>query len=197
MKVVLSAFNNPELLSAWYRHCDGLPGVEITDKSLLDFNIDAVVSPANSFGFMDGGLDKAFAARFPGIEERVRRSIADYHDGELLVGMALCVGTDDVKIPYLISAPTMRVPMILTNSVNPYLAARAALRAAKSRSLSVAFPGMGTGVGRIPPNVCARQVKAAIQEVVMGVDRTPLSWFGAQKTHQLLYADATRDLQIP
>jgi O-acetyl-ADP-ribose deacetylase (regulator of RNase III) len=61
----------------------------------------------------------------------------------------------------------MRVPMILGNTVNPYLAARAALLLIKHGRFtdghlagepvsgyvrSVAFPGLGTGVGRVGPN---------------------------------------------
>jgi hypothetical protein len=40
------------------RHLMDLPNViEIAHRSVLDRPVDEVVSPANSFGFMDGGLD--------------------------------------------------------------------------------------------------------------------------------------------
>jgi len=47
--------------------------------------------------------------------------------GSADVGAAEIVETDAPQIPYLIAAPTMRVPMILKHRVHPYLAARAAL----------------------------------------------------------------------
>ena len=60
---------------------------------------------------------------------------------------------------------------------------------------SVAFPGLGTGVGRVGPNTCARQVRAAIEEVVLGPVPFPRTWAEAQQRHQLLYTDRVRDLQ--
>src|SRR5881227_3167911 len=43
----------------------------------------------------------------------LRKLILDHHHGELFVGTAEVVETDHAGIPYLIAAPTMRVPMIL------------------------------------------------------------------------------------
>jgi O-acetyl-ADP-ribose deacetylase (regulator of RNase III) len=122
----------------------------------------------------------------------LQRLIVERHHGELLGGAAEVVETDDTRIPYLISAPTMHVPMVLHDSVNPYLACRAALSLVKhgvfsagshegervaSYVKSVAFPGlgMGTSVGRVAPHTCGRQVRAAIEEVVLGKTRFPSS----------------------
>jgi len=169
------------------------------------------VSPANSFGFMDGGVDMLFSQHFGWhVQERLQQLIVSKHHGELLVGAAEIVETNSRQIPYLIAAPTMRVPMILGNTINPYLAARASLLLIKQGRFagghlsgepvasyvdSVAFPGLGTGVGRVGPNTCARQVCAAIEEVVLGRLEFPHSWADAQKRHQQLYTDTIRDLQ--
>ena len=59
------------------------------------------------------------------LQARVRSLIHDKHHGELPVGVADILETGAEDIPYLILAPTMRVPMILRDSVNAYLAARA------------------------------------------------------------------------
>jgi O-acetyl-ADP-ribose deacetylase (regulator of RNase III) len=90
-----------------------------------------VVSPANSFGFMDGGIDWRYSERFGWqLMERLQQVIKgeDYF-GELLVGQAIILETNDEmkKIPYLISAPTMRVPLDVSNSPNAYLAFKATL----------------------------------------------------------------------
>lgn len=60
---------------------------------------------------------------------------------------------------------------------------------------SVAFPGLGTGIGRIGPNTCARQVRAAIEEVILGNNEFHYLWADAQKRHQQLFTDQIRDLQ--
>lgn len=127
MKIILSAVE-PELVAAWERYCGDFEFVEIHHGSILQISCDAVISPANSFGFMDGGIEMLFSQHFGWqVQERLQKLILNKHHGELLVGTAEIVETDNLQIPYLIAAPTMRVPMILRNSVNPYLAARAAL----------------------------------------------------------------------
>src|SRR5215207_4089662 len=191
MRIVLASVE-PALTAAWEQHCGDLPDVMVHVGSILDLTIDAVVSPANSFGFMDGGLDYAYSAHFGwDVQDRLQELIRTRHHGELLVGAAEIVDTGDTRIPFVIAAPTMRVPMILMDSVNPYLAARGALllirhgtiasgplagHAVRDVVQSVAFPGLGTGVGRVGPNTCARQVRMAIEEVVLGRGSFPRTW---------------------
>jgi len=57
-------------------------------------------------------------------------------------------------------------------------------------------PGMGTGVGRVPPAICARQMKAAVDDALVKTTSFPSSWMEAQIRHQLLYGDEPRDLQF-
>ncbi len=171
----------------------------MVQRSILELTCDAAVSPANSFGFMNGGIDGVYMRHFGfEIETRVRTAIAELHHGELLVGAAEIVPTNDARIPYLIAAPTMRVPQALRNSVNPYLAMRAVLllirhgtvrvgpqagRAVCELVRHVAVPGLGTGVGEIPTQVCAVQVRAAIEDVLMRDVALPRDWGVAQERH--------------
>ena len=210
MRIILSAVET-SLSDAWQRHCGDLPDVTVHCGSILDLNVDAVVSPANSYGFMDGGIDHVYSHHFGRqVQDRLQQLIRDNHHGELLVGAAEIVDTDDTEIPFLIAAPTMRVPMVLTNTVHPYLAARAVFLLIQHGTLtsghlagekisdavrSVAFPGLGTGVGRVDFDTCARQVRAAIEDIVLGKDEFPSTWADAQIRHQKLYTDQIRDLQ--
>ena len=86
-------------------------------------------SPANSFGFMNGGIDAVYARRF-GVRlvSRVRDQILEHHGGKLLVGDAEVIETADSDIPFLICAPTMRVPMLVSDTVNPATLAEASTR---------------------------------------------------------------------
>jgi O-acetyl-ADP-ribose deacetylase (regulator of RNase III) len=210
MKLILSAIDEA-LADAWHRFCGDLDFVQVHRGSILDLDCDAVVSPCNSFGFMDGGIDAIYRSHFgPDLQDRVQQVIAERHHGELLVGMAEIVETGDKRIPYMIVAPTMRVPMILGNSVNAYLAARATLllvtkgtfqsasengQPIANRIERLALTGLGTGVGQLGLNVCARQVRAAIDEVLLGGSSPPQSWAEASERHQLLYTDRPRRLQ--
>lgn len=210
MQIILAAIEQP-LADAWQRICGELPHVTVYHGSIFDCACDAIVSPANSFGFMDGGIDLLYS-RFFGwhVQERLQTIIQTHHHGELLVGDAEIVPTDHHKIPYVIAAPTMRVPMILHNSVHPYLACRAALRLITDGIFTtgphsgariadvvqtVAFPGLGTGVGRVAPTICAHQMRTAINDVLFNPPAFPKTWAEAQARHQHLYTDRIRDLQ--
>lgn len=201
LQIVLTAIDR-ELAEAWQRWCGDLPFVQIHRGSIFDVPSDALVSPANSFGFMDGGIDRLYTERYgTALQERVQSVIQTEYAGELLVGMAAIVETGDTKIPFLIAAPTMRVPMVLESTLNPYLAARAVFLLIRDGRLStgthagakvsehvkaVAFPGLGTGVGRVPPVQCAKQVRAAIEDIILAKGEFPQTTAQARKRHDRL-----------
>ena len=210
MEIILTSMD-AMLAEAWEYYCEDLQGVSFYRGSILEVECDAVVSPANSFGFMDGGIDMAYSLHFGwDVQERLQTIIREKYHGELLVGQAEIVSTENEAIPYLIAAPTMRVPMVLSaESVNPYLAARAVLLLVKYSAFEqgplqgqsigqtvrrVAFPGLGTGVGQIDPKICAIQVRQAIEEVVFEQAQFPQNWVQAVRSHQLLQNRETREL---
>src|SRR2546423_175438 len=115
MELVLVALDEP-MASAWDTVAAGRIGVRVHRGSVTDLRVDGVVSPANSFGRMRGGIDGVYSRWLPGIEARVRAAIAasypagDRGEPELPVGSALIVPTGAVSPAWLISAPTMRLP---------------------------------------------------------------------------------------
>jgi O-acetyl-ADP-ribose deacetylase (regulator of RNase III) len=177
LRLVLCAVEDA-LAEAWEAAADGRREVYTHRGSTLDVPADAVVSPANSYGWMRGGIDSVYAHAFPAIEQHVRSAVLAYHGGELPVGQAVIVPTDVAAPAWLISAPTMREPgeRLPQDTVHPYLAARAVFRMWRDGRLeddrpvrsvvsTIAMPGLGTGIGGVPPEVCARQVMAAWDEV--------------------------------
>ena len=201
LQITLTAIDEP-LAAAWQRWCGDLSFVTVHRGSIFEATADAVVSPANSFGFMDGGIDRLYLEHFGAtLQDRVQQRIKLDHAGELLVGAATIVETQCPSIPFLIAAPTMRVPMSLRSSINPFLAARAVFllirdgtfpsgrqlgQAVHEHVKSVAIPGLGTGVGRVPPVQCAKQVRAAIEDVVLGRFEFPRSTSQIRKRHERL-----------
>ena len=168
--------NHLTVVEAWQDYFTGLPNVSITCDNIFTLEADALVSPANSFGRMDGGLD-AQIVEFLGedIEMEVQQVIRDRHDGELVVGLAEVIITNASQYPFLIVAPTMRVPQNVSRTVNAYLAFRAALRAVlEFNSLhggliqTLLVPGLGTENGFMPPLRAARQMRAAYDVVMLG-----------------------------
>lgn len=187
MKIILSALQ-PKLIDAWNDFFKEEQNVSILEKDITKIECDAVVSPANSFGFMDGGLDYALSERFGwDLEKRLQKIIKELPEGELLVGQALILETHDKMVPFLISAPTMRIPtnFNIDTSINAYLAMKAILIKAKSEEKinSVAIPGLCTGVGRMQPIIAARQMFQAYKEIILA-EKMDFATFGdAQKYH--------------
>lgn len=176
-ELVLCAVDAP-LAEAWADAAASLDGrVRVHRGSVLDIRAQAVVSPANSYGWMRGGIDAVYARAFPEVEQNVRSAILAYHGGELPIGEAVMVPTGEAEPAWLISAPTLREPgqRLPGGTVHPYLAARAVFLKWAEGSLdqgpirqlvdTIAMPGLGTGVGGVAPATCARQVAAAWDEV--------------------------------
>jgi O-acetyl-ADP-ribose deacetylase (regulator of RNase III) len=175
IKILLKAYDM-RLYIAWMKYFSDIEQVEIYEGDILAERADAIVSPANSFGYMDGGLDLKYSQHFGwGVERKLRKRLEEDFYGEIPVGQAVIVETDHPDTPYLISAPTMRVPMNIANTVNAYLAFKAILQAVASHNeqaskpiKSLLCPGLGTGEGRMPYERCARQMYQAYRTVAFG-----------------------------
>jgi O-acetyl-ADP-ribose deacetylase (regulator of RNase III) len=177
---------NPLFVAEAHHLLMELPNVmEVAHRSVLDRPTAAVVSPANSFGFMDGGVDWAYLQFFgEQLQTRVQLVIRLQKFQELLVGSAVAVPTYHEAIRFLIVAPTMRVPKIITDPADIMLATRAAVRAALDfRFEHVVMPGMGTGCGQVAPNIAARAMRAGIEAGLRDMPRRPYSWREAQERH--------------
>lgn len=163
---------NGKVVEAWRRLLSRFDDrIIISQGDILTEKADAIVSPANSFGFMDGGIDAVYARRFPNVQQTLQTAINVNYQKELLVGQACIVPTFDKDIPYIISAPTMRVPGDISNTVNVYLAFRAVLKAIDSFNQanygvglirSILCPGLGTLTGNMPPERSAYQIGKAL-----------------------------------
>jgi O-acetyl-ADP-ribose deacetylase (regulator of RNase III) len=164
---------DPDMAAAWRGAFTGVREVLVVEGDILEGRCDAIVSPANSFGFMDGGIDLAYRRYFGmDVQSRVQAKIQGEFFGELTVGQAMVVSTGHEIIPYLVAAPTMRIPDRIGDTVNVYLAFRAALLAVLAHNNggsnvigSVRTPAMGTGIGAMPLTRAARQMHAAYLSV--------------------------------
>jgi O-acetyl-ADP-ribose deacetylase (regulator of RNase III) len=169
LKLVLVAPNSL-LAAAFQEHFNYLPDVEIVNdyfEWLPDF--DCLVSPANSFGMMDGGMDAAIIKFFgSSLMDKVQQRILVDYLGEQPVGTSMIVETNHFKHPFLAHTPTMRVPMSIMGTDIPYIAMWAMLLAVRHHNQytqykinTIACPGLGTGIGRVPYNEAARQMALA------------------------------------
>lgn len=164
------SYNDLNLHNAWKTHLSDLDFVEIEQGDILSKPADYLVSPANSFGFMDGGIDLYYRNTFGiQLEDRVKELIKEKYYGEMLVGQADLISICQKGFENLVIAPTMRTPKILDDmSPNPYLAMRGILTMfgkpyMKQVDHVISIPGLGTGVGGMDPYICAQQVRLALE----------------------------------
>ena len=179
---------NPKMVAAWKVFFQEEANVIVKEGDLTSVAESAIVSPANSFGFMDGGVDYAISMRLGwDLQTTLQKQISELPEGELLVGKAMVVETGDALIPYLISAPTMRVPMNfnIATSIHAYLAMKATLIVAKAHPKieSIAVPGFCTGVGRMDPMIAAQQMYQAFKEIEKGEKMNFQDFGAAQRYH--------------
>ena len=136
-----------------------------------------LVSPANSYGFMDGGLDWLISQMYPSVQATVQNTIQMKWGGVLPVGAAFACPTAEnhpfVRLLHdtLIVAPTMHTPATnLNGTLNAYLATKAAkwqydqMSWMVKQSSPLLIPGMGTGSGGLNLKIAARQMAAALKE---------------------------------
>ncbi|MDI2125585.1 macro domain-containing protein [Yinghuangia seranimata] len=163
LKVVLTDINT-SVVSAWRAAFAGTPGIEIRKGSILDVKADAWVTPTNSRGRMDGGVDAAIKRHLgAGIQLRVQRAIREEFGSGLPVGSAVCVPSGATNPRFLISTPTMESSSEnVSETLNVALACAAAFQAVHRQNervpgsiRSVALVGMGAQTGRVPARVCA------------------------------------------
>ncbi|RLI27970.1 MAG: macro domain-containing protein [Candidatus Hecatellales archaeon] len=134
--------------------------VKVLKGNLLEVEAEALVNPANSLLIMGGGVAGAIE-RFGGAEiEREARKHAPCP-----VGKAVATGAGKLKAKHVIHAPTMERPAMATSPSKVYQATKAALECAKALNISsIAFPGMGTGVGGVPFAEAAEAMVKAVKE---------------------------------
>ena len=132
--------------------------IEVLLGDLTEQNVEAIVNPANSLGVMGGGV--AGVIKRKGGEEIEKEAMKK---APIPVGEAVVTTGGKLPCRYIIHSPTMRLPAMHIPIKNVTLATRAALKkAAELKVKSLAFPGMGTGVGGVDVNDAA---KVMIKEI--------------------------------
>ena len=160
----------PELVRCWTQGFSDFAEVDIQCADILSVAHNTLVSPANSYGYMDGGIDRLYNAHFGAeMQRHVTEAISRRPEGYLPVGASLLVRTGDARIPYLIVAPTMLTPEAVP-AAHAFRALAAVLRVAKQNAdkvTDVYCPGLATGIGGVAPEDAAAEMAAAYDKWVI------------------------------
>lgn len=161
----------PEDIDNYKKVLSGRPNIEFACNDIADMltkydKFDAVVSPANSFGFMDRGVDTSYMKFFgDGLQKSIQNVIREKYHGELAIGTGMILNSSRIENPrYMINTPTVRIPGDISNTLNVYYAFKALLSLLEKTTHDikhVLVPCLGAGSGRMPSRRSAEQIKMA------------------------------------
>lgn len=193
-----------ELCQEFSKAFKGVENVEVNNGEFEKVEFDCIVSAANSFGLMDGGVDGAITGYFgEQMMKRVQQKIIDEYCGEQPVGTSFIIRGNEEwnqnKNKYVAHTPTMRVPMNIRQTENVYQAMKAMLVAVYNfnksvdeahkpywvnRINTVACTGLGTFCGEVPFRKAAKDMKMAYDNVINVP--THIDWdFANQRNRQI------------
>lgn len=142
-------------------------------RELIDNKkIDIIVSPANSYGTMTGGIDVDIVKIDSTIQNKVYAKVKESHyldmDDECYIPVGTC---QCVKINHFLSllvAPTMKHPKDISDTNNVLLAFNSIMiflenAAYHNSNLSIACPCLGTGCGNMDAEISAKQILAVFR----------------------------------
>ena len=138
------------------------------DEIFQKYDVDILVSPANSYGIMTGGIDRDIAKKYPMVVKNVndRVSVSKYSDSAgrkyIPVGACEAVNLDNDK-KILLIVPTMLLPKNIIDTQNVKIAFTAMLKKIKvihdsKYNVLLACPCLGTGVGQLTGTYSANQI---------------------------------------
>ena len=167
---------NPDVCREWQRAFAGTD-VKIHNGSFELLEWDAISCAGNSYGIMDGGIDYAVKMFFGReIEREVQERIRQDYCGEQPIGTSFFLVGKGKRL--LFHTPTMRVPMIVSNTENAYYAMLGLLIAARRSGFhkTLAIPGFCGCCGAMPPDMVADQMAGAYRNFIDNQKHPKTTW---------------------
>lgn len=160
---------NKSMTNAWHEYFDGMDNVEIVNDYFHNFmeqhpNIDGIVSPANSFGFMDGGYDLAIKEYLgDDMQTSVSTMISVAYKGYQPIGTCLAVPFWKYTI---LHTPTMRTPEPILDYRVIFDCMRSCLLEAQKKNLhEIVVPAFGGLTGKVPCRTIAYMMYLAFVQI--------------------------------
>lgn len=151
-----------------YFKCEDVILVNDSFENFMRENkVQCIVSPANSFGLMDGGYDLAITEWFGNrLQKRVQKYILENFYGEQPVATSFIIDAQKDN-QYLIHTPTMRTPQKIVDSRIIYQCMRTTLMIAKKNDIgSILIPMFGTSCGGIHGDIAAKMMHLAYNQIM-------------------------------
>jgi O-acetyl-ADP-ribose deacetylase (regulator of RNase III) len=134
--------------------------IVVEKGDITKISCDAIVNPANSYGYMGGGVAGAIKRVGGAVIEKEAISKAP-----IKIGNAVASTSGSLPCNFVIHAPTMSRPAMRIDVENVKLATKAALDIGFRQNIkTIAIPGMGTGVGGVPVEKAAKAITTIVKE---------------------------------
>lgn len=160
----------PAMVRSWEKFFGGKPNVSVVCSDFGAFmeanKVQCVVSPANSFGLMDGGYDYAISDWFGWeLQKKVQKYIIDNFYGEQPVGSSFILDTGKQGVK-LIHTPSMRSPDRIRDTLTVYQCTRTCLMTALKNGIeSIVVPAFGGNCGQVSPDLIAEMMLRAYEQL--------------------------------
>jgi len=141
--------------------------IRVINDSITKLKVDAIVNPANSLMKMGGGVAKVIKNVAGQEVENEAIKQLDAFNGKCPIGKAILTAAGNLRpnIKYIIHAPTMNSPVEPSNINRIKSAVRGVMGKVyehnineNEKILSIGFPAMGTGAGKVPKNKAAQAI---------------------------------------
>lgn len=169
MKIYLieKDYNKFKYLQLYFKDENVILVNESFTKFMKKTKVQCVVSPANSFGIMDGGYDLALTKWYGDqLQERVQKYIIENYHGEQPVASSFIIETKKDN-QYLIHTPTMRTPEKIIDPRIIYQSMRTTLMVAKQHQIeSILIPMFGGLTGCVRPQVVAEMMYLGYKQIM-------------------------------
>lgn len=156
----------------------GIDGIEVISVEDLYENIKntttqkiALISCANSLGFMDGGSDLGYMNCLDGIQDRVQKGIKILNKKSQLGRPFLYIGDnmgfwlEENPNIFFVCTPTMFLPQNVAGSDNQYICLKSALQLCKLMGIEKVYtPMMCTGWGGYKPADAYKLMSHAVED---------------------------------
>ena len=172
MKVII-ADHNKSTISSMEELC---PSFEVQLGNPLAFDIDAVVSPANTKGIMNGGFDAVLRRFFGTIIEVRARQYLEKHP--LDVGQAAAIKMSHKTIGWLIISPTVSIKGngFSGNDTVAYACGyNSVIAANRAGATSLGMTGLGTGAGALDIRHAIKQQCDGIEDALYDISHGALN----------------------
>ena len=155
----------------WERAFRGVPNVTVVckefDRFMYGNKVECVVSPANAYGFMDGGYDLAITQYFGEmLQISAQKYITQHYYGEQPVGTGFIIPipNSDVKLMHV---PSMRVPSAVADPLVVYQCMRTVMMLALDNNIqSIVIPAFGGGCGGMKEEQIAALMREGYDQVM-------------------------------